>query len=205
MSTQYRLWLPTSQQGPSPSCATGTRGPAGRAASRCGSAGHHCLKEDGGPGRTATQSISTFISAAALPPQSFWLAAAGGSARRRRRSSRRSRLCRPGKPRSGPRPAPDLSVLLDDARFWIEHNTYPPDETAVRVHHRLVWIHPFPNGNGRHARLMADLLIEKLGGEAFSWGGGSLADVSKLRTRYIAALQTADGYDIGPLLAFARS
>jgi fido (protein-threonine AMPylation protein) len=68
-----------------------------------------------------------------------------------------------------------------------------------------VWIHPFPNGNGRHARLMADLLIEKLGGAAFSWGGGSLADVSKLRTRYIAALQAADGYDIGPLLAFARS
>ena len=101
--------------------------------------------------------------------------------------------------------APDLAVLLDDARFWIEHNTYPPDETAVRVHHRLVWIHPFPNGNGRNARLMADLLIEKLGGEAFSWGGGSLADVSKLRTRYIAALQAADGYDIGPLLAFARS
>ena len=101
--------------------------------------------------------------------------------------------------------APDLAVLLDDARFWIEHNTYPPDETAVRVHHRLVWIHPFPNGNGRHARLMADLLIEKLGGEAFSWGGGSLADVSKLRTRYIAALQAADGDDIGPLLAFARS
>ena len=56
--------------------------------------------------------------------------------------------------------APDLTVLLGDARFWIEHNTYPPDETAVRVHHRLVWIHPFPNGNGRHARLMADLLIE---------------------------------------------
>jgi Fic-DOC domain mobile mystery protein B len=102
-------------------------------------------------------------------------------------------------------PPTTIAVLLDDARFWIEHNTYPPDETAVRVHHRLVWIHPFPNGNGRHARLMADLLIEKMGGEAFSWGGGSLADVSKLRTRYIAALQAADGYDIGPLLAFARS
>jgi fido (protein-threonine AMPylation protein) len=68
-----------------------------------------------------------------------------------------------------------------------------------------VAIHPFPNGNGRHARLMADLLIEKLGGEPFSWGGGSLADVGELRARYVAALQAADGHDIGPLIAFARS
>ena len=74
----------------------------------------------------------------------------------------------------------------------------------MRLHHRLTQIHPFPNGNGRHARMMADLLIERLGGKPFSWGGGSLADRGSLRTRYIDALQAADGR-IGPLLAFVRS
>jgi Fic-DOC domain mobile mystery protein B len=99
----------------------------------------------------------------------------------------------------------EMAALLDDVRYWVEHCTYPPDEIAVRLHHRLVAIHPFPNGNGRHARMMADLLIERLAGEPFNWGGGSLADASDLRTRYIAALQAADGHDIGPLLEFARS
>lgn len=77
--------------------------------------------------------------------------------------------------------------------------------TPIHIHHRLVVIHPFPNGNGRHARLMADLLIEALGGEPFSWGGGSLADVGELRTRYVEALRAADNHDMGPLLRFARS
>ena len=99
----------------------------------------------------------------------------------------------------------EMPAMFDDIRYWVEHKTYPPDEIAVRLHHRLVAIHPFPNGNGRHARLMADLLIEQLGGKPFSWGGGSLADVGTLRTRYVAALKSADNHDIGPLLEFARS
>lgn len=98
-----------------------------------------------------------------------------------------------------------LVTVFDDVRYWVEHATYAPDEIALRLHHRLVAIHPFPNGNGRHARLMADLLIEKLGGEPFSWGGGSLADVGELRSRYVAALRAADGHELEPLLAFARS
>jgi Fic-DOC domain mobile mystery protein B len=99
----------------------------------------------------------------------------------------------------------DMPAMLDDVRYWIENNTYPPDEIAVRLHHRLTQIHPFTNGNGRHARMMADLLIERLGGQPFSWGGGSLADVGTLRTKYVSALQAADGHDIAPLLAFVRS
>jgi Fic-DOC domain mobile mystery protein B len=98
-----------------------------------------------------------------------------------------------------------LRLLLDDTKTWIEFHSYPPDETAVRFHHRLVAIHPFPNGNGRHARLMADLLVMRLGQERFSWGRESLRDPSTMRKRYIAALQAADHHDIGPLLAFARS
>ncbi|CAN7684098.1 mobile mystery protein B [Pararhizobium sp. LjRoot238] len=99
----------------------------------------------------------------------------------------------------------ELTSLLNDIRYWIEHKTFPSDEIAIRFHHRLVAIHPFPNGNGRHARLAADLLIERLGGKRFSWGGGSLADVGELRARYVAALRAADNHNIGPLLEFARS
>ena len=98
-----------------------------------------------------------------------------------------------------------LRQLLDDTEAWIEHKSYPPDEIAVRFHHRLVAIHAFPNGNGRHARLMADLLAMRLGGERFSWGSANLQDAGAVRKRYIAALHAADNHDVGPLLAFARS
>ncbi len=75
----------------------------------------------------------------------------------------------------------------------------------MRFHHRLVAIHPFPNGNGRHARLMLDLLVMRLGQVRFSWGRESLRDAGAMRKRYIAALKAADNHDIGPLLVFARS
>jgi Fic-DOC domain mobile mystery protein B len=95
--------------------------------------------------------------------------------------------------------------LLADAHAWIEYRSYSPDEIAVRFHHRLVQIHPFPNGNGRHSRLTADLLAIRLGRERFSWGRERLRDAGIVRRRYIAALQAADHHDIGPLLLFARS
>jgi Fic-DOC domain mobile mystery protein B len=98
-----------------------------------------------------------------------------------------------------------LRHLLDDTKAWTEHSTYPPDEIAVRFHQRLVQIHPFPNGNGRHSRLMADLLAMRLGRERFSWGRESLRHAGATRQRYIAALQAADNHDMGPLLAFARA
>lgn len=99
----------------------------------------------------------------------------------------------------------ELGNLFGDVRYWVEHKTFSPDEIAIRLHHRLVAIHPFANGNGRHARLMADLLIELFGDTPFSWGGGSLADTGELRARYVVALQAADDHDIGRLLEFARS
>jgi Fic-DOC domain mobile mystery protein B len=95
--------------------------------------------------------------------------------------------------------------LLDDGKAWIEYKAYPPDEIALRLHHRLVQIHPFPNGNGRHSRLMADLLVMRLGCERFSWGSANLQVAGDVRGRYIAALKSADNHDIGPLLEFARS
>lgn len=98
-----------------------------------------------------------------------------------------------------------LGGLLRDARFWVDQDSFPPDEIAVRLHHALVAIHPFPNGNGRHARLMADLFIAELGGAPFSWGSGTLRGIGALRAEYIGALRAADRHDFAPLLAFARS
>ncbi len=99
----------------------------------------------------------------------------------------------------------ELRHLLDDTAAWIEWKAYAPGEIAVRFHHRLVLIHPFPNGNGRHSRLMADLLVMRLGLERFSWGRVNLRDPGVTRARYIDALRAADNHDIGPLLEFSRS
>jgi len=96
--------------------------------------------------------------------------------------------------------------LLADAEYWIEHSTYSRDECVIRFHHRLVVIHPFVNGNGRHSRLMADLIAHQLGEPRFSWGGReNRGATGELRETYIRALQSADRQDYAPLLAFARS
>ena len=99
----------------------------------------------------------------------------------------------------------ELRALLDDCRYWLEHDTYPPDEIAARFHHRLVSIHCYPNGNGRHARLAADLLLTSLERARFSWGSANLIDAGATRAAYVAALRAADNHDFGPLFAFVRS
>lgn len=99
----------------------------------------------------------------------------------------------------------EVQALIDDVKYWVDHETYVPDEIAVRFHHRLVAIHPFPNGNGRHARLATDLLAVQLGRPRFEWGRGNLVDGTELRKKYVATLQAADNHDITDLLAFARS
>lgn len=99
----------------------------------------------------------------------------------------------------------NLRQLLDDCRYWIKNGTYEADEVATRFHHRLVLIHPFPNGNGRHARLATDLLLTALGRPRFSWGRVNLVDASQTRRAYVTALRAADNHDIGPLLEFVRS
>jgi len=99
----------------------------------------------------------------------------------------------------------ELQELLDNVSYWIEHETYPPDEIAARFHHKLVYIHPYSNGNGRHARQAADILLNELDQPAFTWGRANLRDVGQTRTAYIDALRAADGHNIGPLLEFVRS
>jgi Fic-DOC domain mobile mystery protein B len=98
-----------------------------------------------------------------------------------------------------------LGAQLGDVRSWIDRQTFSADEIAVRFHHRLVWIHPFSNGNGRHARLMADVLARTQGRPVFTWGGSEVAKAGDFRQTYIDALRAADRGDIAHLLAFARS
>ena len=94
--------------------------------------------------------------------------------------------------------------LVADARIWAEHEE--PLTVAVRFHHRLVWIHPFPNGNGRHSRQAADYFMQALGQLPFTWGAiGAADDAEGTRQRYLAALREADRGCFGPLEAFAVS
>lgn len=99
----------------------------------------------------------------------------------------------------------EMRDLIDDCAFWIKNDTYDFDEIATRFHHRLVYIHPYANGNGRFSRLATDLLLVFMGQERFSWGSGNLVSVSETRSRYISALRSADNHDYKDLLEFVRS
>jgi Fic-DOC domain mobile mystery protein B len=100
----------------------------------------------------------------------------------------------------------ELKVLLDDALFWVQNDTYSPEELAIRFKHRLVSIHCFSNGNGRHSRLMADLIMEKLfNATFFSWGSSNLVKATDTRKAYIKAVKMADKQDLQPLIVFAKS
>lgn len=101
----------------------------------------------------------------------------------------------------------ELKKLLDDTLFWIDNDTYTPDEIAIRFKHRLVAIHCFPNGNGRHSRLMADIIVEKLYGLLpFSWGVKQ-KNVTKemVRKEYIYSVKEGDRNNINSLIDFSRS
>lgn len=98
-----------------------------------------------------------------------------------------------------------LHVLAGDIAAQIAAGQRSPDEIAMDFHHRLVAIHVFPNGNGRHARMAADLLAERLGRPPFTWGRANLVDPGEARAAYVAALKAADAHDLAPLVAFARS
>lgn len=100
----------------------------------------------------------------------------------------------------------ELKNLCDDALYWVQQKTYTPDEIAIRFKHRIVSIHCFPNGNGRHSRLMADIIIEKIFKlPPFTWGAGDLAHQGDIRSNYIQAVKEADQGNLAPLISFARS
>lgn len=100
----------------------------------------------------------------------------------------------------------ELRKLLDDANFWVEHRTYSPEETAIRFKHRLVFIHCFPNGNGRHSRIMADTIMERIFDRSiFTWGTSMLKRPGAARHAYISSLKEADRGNFKPLIEFAQS
>lgn len=98
-----------------------------------------------------------------------------------------------------------LHLLCGDLIYQVNCNSYSIEEIAIRFHHRLVSIHPFPNGNGRLARMMTDHLLRLLGHPKFTWGQRDLTSATQTRKRYIAALKKADVGILEPLLAFAQS
>jgi Fic-DOC domain mobile mystery protein B len=100
---------------------------------------------------------------------------------------------------------PELRQFYDEARGWLDYKSYPPDEFAVRLHYRVVTVHPFANGNGRHARMLAHvMMVRHFRMEPLSWGGSLLQGLDANRKAYIDALIAADRGDMAPLLAFAR-
>ncbi|WP_271855658.1 mobile mystery protein B [Patiriisocius marinus] len=100
----------------------------------------------------------------------------------------------------------ELKSLIDDTKYWLENKTYPPNEIAIRFKHRIVAIHCFPNGNGRHSRLMADIIIESIfGKEIFSWHKSNMVRANETRKEYIKALREADNGNIKPLIKFAEN
>ena len=100
----------------------------------------------------------------------------------------------------------ELKYLIDNTKYWIENKTYPPDEIAIRFKHRLVNIHCFPNGNGRHSRIMADIIIESIfGKDVFTWNHSNMVQADETRKKYIAAIREGDRGNIKPLLEFARN
>lgn len=100
----------------------------------------------------------------------------------------------------------ELKNLIDDTKYWIENKTYSPEEIAIRFKHRIVAIHCFPNGNGRHSRLIADIIIESIfGKEIFSWHKSNMVKADETRKVYISALREADNGNINPLIKFAKN
>lgn len=95
-----------------------------------------------------------------------------------------------------------LNQCINDTQYWVDNKTFSNEEIVSRFHHQLVYIHPYPNGNGRFARLAADLLSQELSLEKPSWGDVNLTKTTDLRSQYIMALRSADKHDIKPLMRF---
>ncbi len=98
----------------------------------------------------------------------------------------------------------ELIKLCADVQLQIDCAVIPFDEIAARLHHRLVWIHPFPNGNGRHARIYTDVLLVNHQNPKFTWGQDNLITPTQTRKSYIHALREADRHNFVPLLDFVR-
>ena len=98
-----------------------------------------------------------------------------------------------------------LRQLIEDALYWIKEKTFEPEELAIRFSHRIVKIHAFPNGNGRHSRLIADIIISHVFDlPVFSWGKSDLSKSSNIRKEYLNSIYEADNGNIQQLLNFSK-
>ena len=97
-----------------------------------------------------------------------------------------------------------LKQLLDDLKYWEGQTTMEPIEIASHLHHRLVQIHPFENGNSRWARLLTNIYLKKQGLPLVQWPEGSLGQEGDIRDCYIDALKAADRGDSGALIDLHR-
>lgn len=95
--------------------------------------------------------------------------------------------------------------LLENVATQIAAGALEPDEIALQFHHALVLIHPFPNGNGRHARLLTETLNRGLHREPFTWGRLSGRPAPEVRESYLDALKAADRGDFSLLRRFVRT
>lgn len=96
-----------------------------------------------------------------------------------------------------------LGELCADVDAWV-HNCDGLGilEQAARIHHRLVLIHPFENGNGRFSRLIADRYLLAFDCKHPNWP--YLEDNDAIRSQYIASLKAADRGDYEPLLTIMK-
>lgn len=100
----------------------------------------------------------------------------------------------------------ELKSLLDNTKYWMDNKIFSPEEIAIRFKHRLVSIHCFPNGNGRHSRMMADIIMESIFNvEIFSWHQSNMVKANEIRKKYINALREADNGNVTPLIEFAKN
>ncbi|WP_304509961.1 mobile mystery protein B [Anaerotignum sp.] len=100
----------------------------------------------------------------------------------------------------------ELKNLLDDTKYWIKNNTFSPEEVAIKFKHRIVSIHCFPNGNGRHSRMMADIIMESIfEKEIFTWHQSNMVKADEIKKEYIDALKKADNGNVKPLIKFAKN
>ncbi len=100
----------------------------------------------------------------------------------------------------------NLFNLLEDIKCWIEFNHFDSLELSARIQHRLVLIHPFPNGNGRHSRIFTDcvrgMILEK---PTLRWAEGNLDQQTEEREQYISSLRQADRGDYQTFIDYLRS
>ena len=97
-----------------------------------------------------------------------------------------------------------IKLFTEDFLYWNgTESTMSVIEIAARIQHRLTNIHPFTNGNGRHARLITDIFLHSRKLPIPQWPQIQLmAQGNEIGEQYITAMKKADNGDINDLIQF---